>query len=290
MKKIAVAIMIILFALCIPNCSRSAKSLWDNNTNYPNKPEFKVPFCIGPTRQIENIYKAMRMYRDDWLESEPFGVNGAIWKYNAYPVGGNGLGNHMVWSTGGGCIGHGKQGSWWNDSDMGKGDGNRKIHVFDIDETWELRWQYLAYAMLYSTVHNEYSSVGSYFDNSQLGKQAIGNWLKRHETNLGTFKGQIDSKDVDDLDCWSITRNQKYDQTYGGFQIGETYYSSSVEYANACINGANITINQTQMNNDIKNDTPTKVFWRDGGNGYTVIGPYRLDIKRKSRKNNNDLY
>ena len=130
-------------------------------------------------------------WRDEWLDVTPTGANGEIWKYNALPVHGNGAGGHMIWSTGGGCIGHGKQGATF--AQMGQGNGVRKIHVIDIDENSEEVYQYLAYAILYSHQNNERTFVEGSSD-GLLGKQAICNWLKRHEYQdiLKGFKGQLD--------------------------------------------------------------------------------------------------
>lgn len=258
-KKIITVITVVLFMLVIPNTSKAAE------------------FCENNRGSIEYIYRAMRRYGESWLYTRPIGVNGYKWEYDGLNANGNGYRGSMIWSTGGGCIGHGKQGSSTKWDPTAQGDGNRKIHVFDIDESDSSKWQYLVYAMLYSTVHNEHSNRET-LDSSQVGKQAICNWLVRHQYELGSFKGQIDDGTMNG----AYSKNyQKYDRPYGGLNIGGVYYNSASDYVNSSNGGSGISINKTQMNNDTKNGTPTKVFWRDGGSGYTVVGPYRLDIKGK---------
>lgn len=259
-RKIVIAIMAIIFMLLIPNSSKAATAQFSLYNRY----------------SVEYIYRAMNTYKENWLYTTPIGVNGKIWRFDGEKAYGNGYNGSMVWSTGGGCIGHGKQGST-STGNMGQGDGNRKIHVLDIDENDSSKWQYLAYAMLYSTVHNEHSTRET-LDSSQVGKRAVCNWLVRNQNQLGTFRGQIDDGSL--KGAFSVSY-QKYDKPYGGLNIGGVYYSSATDYVNSANSGGGITINKTQMNNDTKNGTPTKVFWRDGGSGYTVIGPYRLDIKGK---------
>lgn len=212
---------------------------------------------MGYTKEVENIYRAMDLYGSAWLDSKPIGVNGTIWKYSAKRVNGNGLDKHMIWSTGGGCIGHGKQGSTW--TEMGKGDGVRRIHVIDIDENSPEVQQYLAYAILYSTANVEYCTEPK-VESAGKGKEAICNWLKRNQHSLGTFKGQIDCGDGDEPSGYRDFF-QKYDQPYGNkLNIGGTYYSNVLEYINA--RDWSIKLNQTQMNNDKKNGVEPKIYYK----------------------------
>lgn len=85
------------------------------------QPEFKTPFASPRNTNFTSVYKAMRAYQDDWLDAEPYGINSTIWTCSG-DVHGNGLSGAMIWSTGGGCIGHGKQGYKW--TVMGAGDRN----------------------------------------------------------------------------------------------------------------------------------------------------------------------
>lgn len=105
-KSIVMAIIIMLFAIGIPNHSKAAFS------NYN-------------IRSIEDIYIAMRQNGDSWLNSSVFGI-GQIWRYNPSNRVGNGFARNLIYSTGAGCIGHGKQGSGSHEYDMGKGDRKSK--------------------------------------------------------------------------------------------------------------------------------------------------------------------
>ena len=104
-RKIVIAIITILFMILIPNISKAAS------------------FTSGSSYYIDSIYRAMRRYRDAWLDTYPSNseINSSRWKLDPQGSNFNGYKGSMVWSTGGGCLGHGQQGSSSYGYQLGQG-------------------------------------------------------------------------------------------------------------------------------------------------------------------------
>lgn len=133
------------------------------------------------------------------------------------------------------------------------------MHLIDIDENSEEKYQYMAYAILYSTANREYCTR-PVVESAGKGKEAMCNWLKRHQHELGTFKGQIDCGDGDEPSGYRDFL-QKYDQPYGNkLNIGGTYYNNVLEYVNA--RDWSIKINQDQVNKDKANGIVPKIYYK----------------------------
>ena len=257
-KSIIIAIIIMLFAICIPNYSKAATFMLSGryDATQPRR-----------TNIVDGIYRAMRQYGDAWLDTYPTRdqLRSTGWEYWPVDDRHNGYLHSMVWSTGATCIGHGQQGSGGLTSGS-----QRRIAVIDIGDnnTDKEKDAWLAYAILYATSHNEHDASMPLSTKGLWGTEAIMTWIERFK--IPGFHAQLGHP------TGGFNDKIRYYSSYGGQYVGNVYYSSAQEYVNS--RDWKISLNTTQMNNDAKNGTPTKVFWRDE---QTLIGPYRLDILGK---------
>ena len=127
-------------------------------------------------KRIDSIYRAMWQYKDRWLDASYSNLGSGSWGFEPVSNIHNGIENSLVWSTGGGCVGHGQQGS--NSLTAGQ----RKIYIYDIaDNNRYETYDWLAYSMLYSIQHDEHTTTSPPSTLGQSGKETIANWLYKNK-------------------------------------------------------------------------------------------------------------
>lgn len=294
-KKIITAILIILFTLCFSNCL-GAYNPGDRYEEYikeqfEKKYGYSMDFCSSNRKQVDAIYRTMMSNPNAWLDAKiPTMTNGWNYGWKCTPCNDahNGIGTSMVWSKGGACCGH-------NGEAGGADNPTLKIKVFDVigDEfindtdsnavkEEKRRKAGLAFACLYRWKTNEYipkSLISTIPEGKGINqwieeyvaqhpfkaREAIANWLANEPT--------ITSSQIADF------KNYLYDSNYGTISVGGTNYNAKSYIASK----SNVlTCNQEKMNQDKQNGIePTVKRKTISGKNYTLIGPYRIDIKGK---------
>ncbi|MCI8636512.1 MAG: hypothetical protein HFJ36_01395 [Clostridia bacterium] len=296
-KKIITIILIILFTLSFSNYSKATQEDNDIYQEYikelfEKKYGYSMDFCNSSKKQVDAIFRTMSANPEAWLNAKiPPMTNGwnYSWKCTPNHSAHNGIGTSMIWSRGGSCCGH-------NGEVGGADNPTLKIKVFDImgDEfindtdseavkEEKRRKAGLAFANLYRWQTNEYipkSLINTIPNGKPLGdwileyvdkhplkaREAIANWLATEST--------INSSQIADAKVYT------YDSNYGTINIGGTNYNAQSYIASK----SNIlTCNKEKMNQDKQNGIePTVKRKTINGKNYTLIGPYRIDIKRKN--------
>lgn len=159
------------------------------------------------------------------------------------------------------------------------------------ENTWgDNKLNYLAYAILYSRQRDERTLDKDVIDNkpgtplTHKGKWTITNWLNSNRTgkdcngNNYTIKAQFTQPGGKKLSDYNY---KKLDVPKGekGIEIGNKRYTSAQDFVDET--GRELTLNSKKTEEDKKNGYPR--VWRNqrkGEKDYTVIGPYRVDIKK----------
>lgn len=309
-NKIIIMFLIILVALSFSNSSKASQQspggFWGDDESgasgkyedfidqqFEKKYGYSRYFCDNVKKEVEAIYRTMTKNPSKWLESKvPTMTNGWNygWKNSPCHPAHNGIGNSLVWSKGAACCGH--------NGEVGgaKDPYSLKIKVFEVtgDEfindtdseavkEEKRRKAGLAFANLYRWQTNEYipkslaNSIPSgqnindwlavYLQTHELkAREAIGNWLAEEST--------INSSQIADR------KKYLYDSNYGTINICGINYNAQSYIASR---SSSVACNKEKMEEDSKKGIALKITKKTiNGKNYTLIGPYRIDIKRRN--------
>lgn len=248
-------------------------------------------FC-SEGRRVDAIYRTMYRNPNAWLDAKlPAMTNGWSygWTYVSCNNAHNGIGPSMVWSTGGSCCGHigepgGVQEPYTLRIKVFDVMGDEFINDTDSEEVKEekRRKAGLAFACLYSWKNNEcvpkskINDVPKGYDlgkwileyvdaHPMKGRDAVINWLA---TEPGLPSSQIHDYQV-----------YRYNINYGTMNIGGTNYNAQSYIASK---SNTLKCNEEKMEQDKQNGMKPTSKWKTiNGKNYTIIGPYRIDIKGK---------
>ncbi|MCI8383717.1 MAG: hypothetical protein HFJ33_02445 [Clostridia bacterium] len=295
--KIIAILFIILFILCIPKDSIGY-------TQYPEYPEgdpsyeeylkelekkrgYSLDFCNG-AKKIERIYITMIKNPDKWLYSPvPTMTNGWSygWKLTVCNKEIDAVGTSMAWAKGAGCCGHNGEGAAEEPT-------THKIKLFDVigdefindDDSDEVKEEKrrkaaLAFACLYRWRNNEYVPKHDFKEGEDVNEWVM-NYVNTHpmpartviQNWLNTEPG-LPSKQIP-----FFTDVENYDGDYGSLTLDGKSYSAKSYIASR---SNMLKCNEEKMNQDKRNGIEPTVKWKTiNGKNCTVIGPYRIDIKR----------
>ena len=250
MKKIIGSILVILFILCIPNCSKAATFAYDNT--------------------IAGIHHAMTDQGEAWLTTQP---NFSVWTNkqpmdHPYLIQQGVFGGSFNWAIGGSCCG---------DPGAPGGEGQRSIQLIEMNENTvgNVELNYLAYAILFSHTNREYTTQAT--PTAHKGKWSITNWLVDHNygNQIKTYN-QVYPNDPP-------FNYHELGIRYGiPVQIGGKVYRNATEYVNDT-KVRRLNINETKMKNNEERGTALKLVekrYRKNNDieNCTLIGPYSLEI------------